>query len=61
MNTIIKLNKKNGQTDAHDVLISHGFKIISSWFDNNRMTKDGITYKIAHPVWAKNSVRVEAV
>lgn len=57
----ILIVKGTGSRSAEDVLKAQGYQIISSWVDGNLFERDGTRYRIGHPVWAGNDVRLEKV
>ena len=54
----MQIKNTNNTTCAQDVLVKNGFKILSSWYNNNEFEKDGIIYGINHPVWSGKDVNV---
>jgi hypothetical protein len=58
MTEIILLSNPKKYSNAEFVLIEHGYKVISIWLLDNLFKKDGKFYKIAHPVWDNDKVRI---
>jgi len=61
MNSIVKLSNPKKFSIAELVLEYHGYKMVSNWYFDNEYKKDGKFFKIAHPVWDEEKLRIMEV
>lgn len=57
----LELSNPKHRASAEQVIVDNGFSVVSSWINNNTYSKEGINYKISHPVWNGNKVRIEKI
>ena len=50
--------KGTGSKSAEAVLKARGYRVVSNWADGNLFAKGNRFFKIAHPVWQGNDVRL---